>query len=54
MRRKHKIKPVKSKCKKPKVRLPGAPPSIRHGAKRGTGYDRLREKVIFRSEINEL
>lgn len=54
MRRKHKLQSVKNKSKKPKVRLPGAPPSIRHGAKRGTGYDRLREKGIFRSEINEL
>ena len=52
MKRRHKIKPVKSKFKKPKVRLLGAPPSIRHGAKKGTGYNRLAEKKILRDELN--
>ena len=47
MRRKHKLKSVKNKSKKPKVRLPNAPPSIRHVAKRGTGYNRLKEKREF-------
>ena len=47
MRRKHKLKSVKNKSNKPKVRLPNAPPSIRHEANRVTGYNRLKEKKEF-------
>jgi hypothetical protein len=53
MKRKHKPQSIKNKYTQPKTRLPNAPPSIRLGAKRGTGYNRSQEKKLWRNQLNE-
>jgi len=52
MRRKHKVKAIKGgKALTPRGEI--APPSIRHSAKKGTGYNRRQEKKEFRSELRQ-
>ena len=53
MRRKHKVKGIKGNKKVIAPRGKIAPPSIRHSAKKGTGYNRRQEKKEFRSELRQ-
>ena len=53
MRRKHKIKRVRGDKKVIAPRGKIAPPSIRHDAKKGTGYNRRQEKKEFRDELRQ-
>jgi len=51
MRRKHKLKSIKNKSRIPKVRMPLAKPTIRHKARKGTGYNREAEKRELRRTL---
>ena len=53
MRRKHKVKEIKGDKKVISPRGKIAPPSIRHDAKKGTGYNRRQEKKEFRDELKQ-
>ena len=53
MKKRRKIKAIKSKGNKVSLRNPIAPPSIRHSALKGTGYNRLEEKKNFKREVEE-
>ena len=47
MKKRRKIKQIrkdKNRNNQPKIRNPIAPPSIRHSASKGTGYNRKKEK----------
>ena len=57
MKKRRKIKQIrkdKTQNNQPKVRNPIAPPSIRHSALKGTGYNRKKEKKEFLNQIREL
>ena len=54
MKKQRKLRSVKRKNKFLKVRSPIAPPTIRHSASKGTGYNRLKEKREFLKEKKEL
>ncbi len=52
MKKKRKFQKVKGgKSLTPRGEI--APPSIRHSAKKGTGYNRRQEKKEFRSELRQ-
>ena len=53
MKRHRKLKSIKSGKAKINTRKPIAPPSIRHSALKGTGYNRLEEKKNFKREVEE-
>ena len=50
MKKRRRLKTVKSKKKPIQIRSIIAPPSIRHSALKGTGYDRNKEKREFLKE----
>ena len=50
MRKQRRLRAVKNKNKQVKTRSPIAPPTIRHSALKGTGYNRLKEKREFLKE----
>ena len=54
-KRKRKLIGVKSKKKYPhnKIRVTVAPPTVRHSAKKGTGYNRNQEKKKLRESLKE-
>ena len=54
MKKQRKIKSIKNRSKYIKIRSPIAPPTIRHSASKGTGYNRLKEKREFLKEKREL
>ena len=54
MKKQRKIRSIKNKNKQVKIRNPIAPPTIRHSASRGTGYNRLKEKREFLKDKKEL
>ena len=48
------MRAVRNKSKHLKVRSPIAPPTIRHSASKGTGYNRLKDKQKFLQELKEV
>ena len=55
MKRRRKLTKINNKNKDTvKVRNPVAPPSIRHKASKGTGYNRHNEKKEFRDELKQV
>ena len=55
MKKQRRIRAIKNKRKQQiKLRSPIAPPTIRHGASKGTGYNRLKEKREFLKEKRNL
>jgi len=55
MKRRRKLAKIKNKNKSTvKVRNPIAPPSIRHKASKGTGYNRHNEKKELRNALEQV
>lgn len=55
MKKQRRIRAIKNKRKQQiKLRSPIAPPTIRHGASKGTGYNRLKDKRKFMQELKEI
>ncbi len=54
MKKQRKLQPVRNKNKQVKTRNPIAPPTIRHSALKGTGYNRLKDKKRFLRELKEV
>lgn len=53
MKKRRRLQTIRNKGKKLSIRNPIAPPSIRHSALKGTGYNRLKEKEKFNEEIRD-
>ena len=53
MKRYRKLKSIKNRKKKYSSRKLLAPPTIRHSALKGTGYNRNKEKRQFEKEIRD-
>ena len=54
MKKQRRMRSVRNKNKQVKIRNPIAPPTIRHSASKGTGYNRLKEKREFFKEKKDL
>ena len=54
MKRNRKLQAIKNRKKKYSLRNAIAPPSIRHSALKGTGYNRKKEKRQLEKEIRDL
>ena len=55
MKKQRKIRAIKNKREQQiKLRNPIAPPTIRHRASKGTGYNRLKDKRNFMQELKDI